>query len=820
MDDKRRDAERDKSSPEERRDPASTAEILADIDRSVEEYSFSIDDILAEFGVERAAEPEPEPEPAPEPEPQVPAYEMTSEELTDKLGEVAARMQEEREEQKLRETEEQLRTEQEERECAEAEREREKRERELELEIKRQVEFAADHVTEEQNEYPAEPDQRDEMGRIHIFEEEKTEETEKRRRFGGKKREDEEPAERRTVMKEAKAEEGKKVFGGKLEGIFGHDAEFRPKLQGGDVSEETFKQEHEEKLRKHRRKRPEPEESAAEPSETEPGIEPEEEVSLLVRELGRGRLRLLSAALLTVLLAFIGFAPYIGIDLPAIFTYVEKPYIYIFFNVLLQVGVMALCFETTAAGIRDIATLRPNMESVVVFANLTSLIYLFFVAIKPEWGGYYGFSTVGAASMLAAAYYSRKLTLAKLKSCRAAAGMSRPYIIAAEPELYDGEDTAVKYRAQKPIGFVSRLNSPDHARKVWRVTAPIVIIASIVLAAVASFGTGGGTRFVWCLAAISAAGAPLSLMMPFCLAFSRAAKHLYGLGEAITGWAAAESLSGITNVVVTDLDIFPPGNTALNGLKVYRGYPKDKVITYAASLINASGAAISRPFAEQHSNQTPEPLMKVQNFKFYENGGISGEIEGNMVLAGSATFMVRNNISIPKDVSGKTNVFIAVNLELVGVFAVSYNASGAVKRGLAMLTRQHLMPVFATRDFNITPSMIESNFSVSTDTIDFPKEAERIALSDPDRLFVGKISAVVSREGLKHYAECIACARNLRRAVRISTALTLVSAVLGMLIMFYLCFTQTPTVATPLNLLLYSILWLIPGFIASRWASA
>ena len=336
MDDKRRDAERDKSSPEERRDPASTAEILADIDRSVEEYSFSIDDILAEFGVERTAEPEPEP--APEPEPQVPAYEMTSEELTDKLGEVAARMQEEREEQKLRETEEQLRSEKEERERAEAEREREKRERELELEIKRQVELAADHVTEEQNEYPAEPGQRDEMGRIHIFEEEKTQDTEKRRRFGGKKREDEEPAERRTVMKEAKAEEGKKVFGGKLEGIFGHDAEFRPQLRGGDVSEETFKQEHEEKLRKHRRRRPEPEEPAAEPSETEPDIEPEEEVSLLVRELGRGRLRLLLAALLTALLAFISFAPYIGIGLPAIFTYVEKPYIYIFFNVLLQVG--------------------------------------------------------------------------------------------------------------------------------------------------------------------------------------------------------------------------------------------------------------------------------------------------------------------------------------------------------------------------------------------------------------------------------------------------------------------------------------------------
>lgn len=761
-------------------DLANTAELLAEIDKEVNEYSFSIDDILAEFGVEREVEPEAEPVPE---EPQKPLPELTADELTERLGEVAQQMHAEQEEQKLRE-------------------------------IEQQVMKAAEQVTEAQDEYPAEPDQIGEDGKVHIFEEEEEPEQKKRGIFRRKK--NDEPSEKRRVMRETG--DMKKVFGRDLDQVFGADADVRESRDGG-ISAEDFERDHADEPRRRGRKHRFTVEETPEES-NEPDVEPEEEAKRIVEALGRSRLRLIIAAVVTVLLAIVSFAPNIGLSMPEFATYIERPFMYIFICVLLQLGVMALCFETTAIGIRDLVTLKPNMESVVVFANITSILHLFFVAIKPEWGGYYGYSMLGALSMLISSYYLRRLELAKLKSCRAAAGMSRPYIVAAEPELYDDEIALIKYRAQKPLHFVSRLNAPDLNRRVWRIAAPIMMLGSVALAAVASFGSGAGERFVWCIAAISAASAPLSLLMPYCLAFAKAARSLYSLGEAITGWSAAEALSSADSIVVSDSDVFPPGHIALNGLKVYRGYPKDKVIAYAASLIGASGAAIARPFAEQHSNQTSEPLPKVNLFKFYENGGIGGEIEGQTVLAGTATFMMRNGISIPKDVGGKTTVFIAVNLEIVGVFAVSYNASPAVRRGLSMLMRQNVTPVFATRDFNISPAMIETRFGLSTDTIDFPKEAERLALSDPDRLFVGRTSAVISREGLKHYAECVVCARNLRRAVRLSTALTLASAIIGVLVMFYLCFTGSMSTASPLNLLLYTALWLIPNFITARWVNA
>ncbi len=781
----------------EHKELSSTAELISSIDEAVAEYSFSIDDILAEYGIKR----EEEPEPVSEPETDEPSAEDDSknnddedevDELTERLGRVAAEVRTEKEEERLRE-------------------------------IERHVASAAEKVTEPSgDEFPAEPDQIDDNGKIHIFEEEPEEEPKKRGFFHRHKKDDEEKPKK----------DGAKLFGSSIDGWFGQDAEGKPnpRTRVGETSEEEFEQEIErerEQRRPRRNRKVKTEEeleqeifteddAEVEEEPEEPDIPPDEAADEIVRRLGRSRLRLIGAAVVAAALLLITFAPHMGIPMPAFLSYIKMPYIYLFVCCALELAVMGLCFETTVVGVRDLVTLRPNMESVVVFANFASLLHMITIMFKPEWEGYYGYAAVSTLSMLFAAYYLRKLEVAKLKSCRAAAGMGRPYIVVAEPDIYDGETALVKYRAEKPLGFVSRLNREDYTRKVWKVVAPIVIFGSLALAAIASFANDNGHRFFWCLAAISAAGAPLGLLLPYCLCFAKAARHLYAIGEALAGYAAAESLSDAKSVVITDGDLFPPGNIALSGLKVYGGNPVDKVMIYAASLINASGAATSRPFADQLGEQASE-LLKVNAFKFYENGGIGGEIEKNTVLAGTASFMMRNGIRIPQDVGGKTLIFLAINLELAGVFALSYGASGAVRGGLSMLMHQQITPVFATRDFNISPAMIETKFKLSTDTVDFPKEAERLALSDPYRLFKGKISAVISREGLKHYAECVVCARNLRRAVRISTALTLLSAVLAMFFMSYLCFTGAVVVASPLNLLLYAALWLLPNFIIARW---
>ena len=122
------------------------------------------------------------------------------------------------------------------------------------------------------------------------------------------------------------------------------------------------------------------------------------------------------------------------------------------------------------------------------------------------------------------------------------------------------------------------------------------------------------------------------------------------------------------------------------------------------------------------------------------------------------------------------------------------------------------------RDFNITPSMIESKINISSDTADYPPIEDRLALSNPDRIYTSRPLAAIGREGLNHYTECVVCARNLRKSTRACIAITLASVVIGMLLMFYLMYTFAPVQASPFNLLLYMAFWFIPNLIAASWA--
>jgi len=586
-----------------------------------------------------------------------------------------------------------------------------------------------------------------------------------------------------------------------------------------DESPESEPEENETDRRSRRRRKhavsAEAGEAYAEPDESE-DINPDEAAKSLIEEMGLIRLKLLVGSILSVLLVYVTVAPKLGIFIPDFLTYVRNPYLYLFLTSALLILVMIMCVETVAVGFRDLLTLKPNMESVAALSCLLSAAHSISILAFPQWEGYYPYSAVSALSILFAAYYRQKLKMARLRAYKTVSAMSKPYLVVCEKGVNGGIDSVVKYKAAQPRFFVNQCQRRDAASKAWSYAAPLLIILAIVCAAVSSFGNGQPQRFLWNLSALVAAAAPFSLCLPFSLPFAKATKHLGMMGEAIAGWSAAEDLSYADSLIVTDTDLFPPGSITLNGLKIFGGYAVDKVISYSASLIAASGAGTSKPFLDLLHDQAAS-LRKVTGFKHYENGGIGGEINGESVIAGSSSFMLRTGIRIPRDINLKNAIYIAINQELAGIFAVNYNTQSGVKKAVSVLRKNGITPVLAIRDFNITPSMIESKFNISTDTADFPPIEDRLALSNPDRIYIAKPAAVISREGLGHYTECVVCARNLRKTTRTCLVITFASVIIGMLLMFYFMFTHAPVQASPANLLAYMGFWLIPNLIAAGW---
>ena len=127
-----------------------------------------------------------------------------------------------------------------------------------------------------------------------------------------------------------------------------------------------------------------------------------------------------------------------------------------------------------------------------------------------------------------------------------------------------------------------------------------------------------------------------------------------------------------------------------------------------------------------------------------------------------------------------------------------------------MLMRSDRHPIFAVRDFNITPQLLSVKYDIPTDGFDFPPFAQRYEISGAEPSESSKPAALVSREGLGAFVHLAEHGKSLYTRVRISVMLSAMSTIIGMMVMFIFSLTGQMTVIAALTFLLA---WLIPVLI-------
>ena len=123
--------------------------------------------------------------------------------------------------------------------------------------------------------------------------------------------------------------------------------------------------------------------------------------------------------------------------------------------------------------------------------------------------------------------------------------------------------------------------------------------------------------------------------------------------------------------------------------------------------------------------------------------------------------------------------------------------------------------LFAIRDFNITPLMIQQRFRMPTDGFDFPSFSERYRISAAEPSEGSPPAAVLTREGLGPLAEASERGRRLYRASRISVFISLLGSLTGLVLMFLLCLNASFDSATAGNMMTFMFLWLVPVLVVS-----
>lgn len=476
---------------------------------------------------------------------------------------------------------------------------------------------------------------------------------------------------------------------------------------------------------------------------------------------------------------------------------------------IMMIAVMICGLDIITTGIMSIVKLKLHASALIVVSCLLCMIDAFLSA-----------ANVGEKVVPFCAIPS--LTIAfTLLGCimnarsnrvifNTAAAAKRPYVLTAESELSGGDITLVK--GSRPVdGMVRRTEEDGPDESVFGVLAPYLTAAALVLSIIAAVISKSFSSFAHILSGIFVCAAPIAMLITFPLPFFISIKSLIRRGSTIAGWSGLYDIGKAKHLIITDSDLFPKGCVKISRTRVFAGMQPERIISFAGSIISASGSAMVHPFNEL-MRKAGGSLMTVEAFSVHESGGLTAMVDGESVYCGNAAFMRLMGVVLPDKYVLNNGVYVAVAGVICGVFEMEYTASDAVRSALAELVGSDRHAIFAVRDFNITPSMLSVKFDMPTDGFDFPPYSERYAISGAEPSEGSKPSALLSREGLAPLVSLADHGKALFGRIRLSVMLSVMSAVIGMIVMFIISLKALPGVVAALS---YLLAWLLITVILS-----
>lgn len=409
------------------------------------------------------------------------------------------------------------------------------------------------------------------------------------------------------------------------------------------------------------------------------------------------------------------------------------------------------------------------------------------------------------------AYQKRNTEMGQMDTMRKATRLDS---VVSSPDYYEGRPGFLRGEGQVE-DFMDTYNLPSRGEKILSVyaLAALLVSAGIGITAGLMHSLHMGIQ-VFCTSLLVAAPATafITLSRPMALLERRLHKH----GAVICGWQGVLGMSQAAAFPLTDTDLFPAGSAKMNGVKFYGSRNPDEVVAYAAALVTADGGSMAPLFSQLLESRSGYHY-DAENLQSYPDG-IGGEVNEEAVLAGTLAFMQSMGVEMPEGTRVNQAVYVAIDGQLSGVFAVTYSKVKSSAVGLTTLCAYRgLTPVMVTGDFMLTESFLRGKFGVNTRRIAFPDRKVRAALSERVPEEGAPVLALTTREGLAGAAYAVTGSRALRSAGIAGITVHLIGGILGLLIMLTLAIVGADNLLTPANILLYELIWMIPGLLITEW---
>lgn len=410
-----------------------------------------------------------------------------------------------------------------------------------------------------------------------------------------------------------------------------------------------------------------------------------------------------------------------------------------------------------------------------------------------------------------ASYQRRTELMGQMDTLRRATDL---YSLAVVPDDYQGLP-GLRTGCGQVEHYMDHYDAPSGPQRVmnWYALGALLACAGLGALAGARHGFSAGVQL--CAGALLVsmpATAFVSMTRPGAIL----EKRLHKLGAVLCGWHGVRAVKHKAAYPLEDEDLFPMGSTKLNGVKFFGDREPDHILACATALIRANGGALVVLFTRMLASRGgSEPEVRELHCA---SGGVSGQIGQETVLVGTREYMLEMGVDLSRAPKVEQAVYAAMDGELCGLFVVAYNKPKSSVAGLRTLCGYRgLTPVSLCEDVMLTEPFLRSKFGVNTRRMAFPARDVRLELAQREPAEEDTVVALTTKPGLAPKAFAATGARVLKSALRAGLAIHMTGGILGLLIMAALAWVGGMDIITASNILLYELIWMMPGLLVTEW---
>ena len=554
-----------------------------------------------------------------------------------------------------------------------------------------------------------------------------------------------------------------------------------------------------------------------------PRLDPRRALRRLDKELRSLTVRSILCFVLCLPLIYMTASNYLKLPMPSFLAYQSNPVTYIIVELALLAGTILCAYDIYFGGCYSLITLKATGDSLIFASSLASIGHC--IVSMLDHSSMYGAESADPVyapicvlpalgllvSMLGDRMRVRTYRSSLIKSHR----LTQAYAVSPLRDKFDGDTVYASAVASDLDGFFDGFSENDAVASTMRWYAPLILVVSLLLAVYCSFFGGSRTPFFWSWSVIIGFTPALGFFLCASLPHKLMSKKLAKNGVITSGIRACARLGKRCFVLLRDGDLFPASAVSVKAVKPANA--GDYPLCLTASILAEADTVLAEPFLAM-ARKKCIPLFRVRDFAISDAGGYSGTIDGHKILVGTCSFIQRSGIKTPESVTLRTALCCAADGKLLAIYAIHYDVTSSSDYAVSLLDKNGYFPILATRDVNLTSSMVQDRYGIPSAETVYPRAELRAALSASNNVLPSDGAISLQQTGTTLAYALVGCHR-FRSAFRLSFLFSLISSLVGLALGSVMAFYGWYEAATPMNMLFYYLLWLIPVLLFSGWVN-